>query len=181
MKHPGKTRPFLGPDGRVIPNSIAEIRYLRLGGLSQWVMIRGESLANPPLILLHGGPGFSEMRLFRRYNGPLERSFTVVYWDQRGAGKSFNSNIPKSSMTVEQFIADLDELVDTVRARVGKPKVAIFGHSWGSALGRCMLRASRRRSRRTSAADRLAIGRRASWRPMSGRLRKRSVSATPRH
>jgi pimeloyl-ACP methyl ester carboxylesterase len=135
MKHPGKTRPFLGPDGRVIPNSIAEIRYLRLGGLSQWVMVRGESLANPPLILLHGGPGFSEMRLFRRYNGPLERSFTVVYWDQRGAGKSFNSNIPKSSMTVEQFIADLDELVDTVRARVGKPKVAIFGHSWGSALG----------------------------------------------
>jgi pimeloyl-ACP methyl ester carboxylesterase len=163
MKHPGKTRPFLGPDGRVIPNSIAEIRYLRLGGLSQWVMVRGESLANPPLILLHGGPGFSEMRLFRRYNGPLERSFTVVYWDQRGAGKSFNSNIPKSSMTVEQFIADLDELVDTPRS------------------ARCMLRASRRRSRRTSAADRLAIGRRASWRPMSGRLRKRSVSATPRH
>jgi pimeloyl-ACP methyl ester carboxylesterase len=98
-------------------------------------MIRGESLANPLLILLHGGPGFSEMRLFRSYNGPLERSFTVVYWDQRGAGKSFNSNIPKSSMTVEQFIADLDELVDIVCARVGQPKVAIFGHSWGSALG----------------------------------------------
>jgi len=135
MKHPGKTQPFLGPDGRIIPNSIAEIRYLRLGGLSQWVMIRGESLANPPLILLHGGPGFSEMRLFRHYNGPLERSFTVVYWDQRGAGKSFNPHIPKSSMTVEQFITDLDELVDAVCARVGQPKVAIFGHSWGSVLG----------------------------------------------
>ena len=147
MKHPGKTRPFLGPDGRVIPNSIAEIRYLRLGGLSQWVMIRGESLANPPLILLHGGPGFSEMRLFRSYNGPLERSFTVVYWDQRGAGKSFNSNIPKSSMTVEQFIADLDELVDIVCARVGQPKVAIFGHSWGSALGPLYAARSRRRSK----------------------------------
>jgi pimeloyl-ACP methyl ester carboxylesterase len=38
-------------------------------------------------------------------------------------------------MTVEQFIADLDELVDIVCARVGQPKVAIFGHSWGSALG----------------------------------------------
>ena len=98
-------------------------------------MIRGESLANPPLILLHGGPGFTEMRLFRHFNAPLEKSFTVVYWDQRGAGKSFDRKIPKSSMTVEQFIADLDELVDAVCKRVGKKKVAIFGHSWGSALG----------------------------------------------
>src|SRR5260370_38861405 len=128
MKHPGKTRPFLGPDGRVIPNSIAEIRYLRLGGLSQWVMIRGESLANPPLILLHGGPGFSEMRLFRRYNGPLERRFTVVYWDQRGAGKSFNPNIPKSSRTVDRFSAVVDGLMETASVRVGKPKVGSLRH-----------------------------------------------------
>jgi pimeloyl-ACP methyl ester carboxylesterase len=98
-------------------------------------MIRGESLANPPLILLHGGPGFSEMRLFRHFNAPLEKSFTVVNWDQRGAGKSFGRKIPRSSMTVEQFIADLDELVEAVRKRLGTGKVAIFGHSWGSALG----------------------------------------------
>jgi pimeloyl-ACP methyl ester carboxylesterase len=135
MKHPGKTRPFLGQNGEVLPDSIAEIRYLRLGGVDQWVMIRGENRANPPLILLHGGPGLSEMRLFRTHNGPLEKSFTVIYWDQRGAGKSFDPRIPRSTMTVEQFIADLDELVDLLRARVGHAKVAIFGHSWGSALG----------------------------------------------
>jgi pimeloyl-ACP methyl ester carboxylesterase len=98
-------------------------------------MIRGKSLANPPLILLHGGPGFTETRLFRHFNAPLENRFTVVYWDQRGAGKSFERQIPRSSMTVEQFIADLDELVDAVCKRVGKNEVAIFGHSWGSALG----------------------------------------------
>src|SRR5580700_4192023 len=86
MKHLGKTPPFRGPDGKLVPGSVAEINYLRLGGLDQWVMIRGESSANPPLILLHGGPGFSEMRLFRHYNALLEKSFTVVYWDQRGAG-----------------------------------------------------------------------------------------------
>jgi pimeloyl-ACP methyl ester carboxylesterase len=95
----------------------------------------GESLTNPPLILLHGGPGFSETRLFRHFNAPLEKSFTVVYWDQRGTGKSFDTKIPRCSMTVERFIADLDELVDAVCNRVGKKKVAIFGHSWGSALG----------------------------------------------
>lgn len=135
MKHLGKTPPFRGPRGELVPGSIAEMNYLRLGGLDQWVMVRGESLANPPLILLHGGPGFTEMRLFRYFNAPLEKSFTVVYWDQRGTGKSFDRKIPRSSMTVAQFIADLDELVEAVRKRVGKDKVAIFGHSWGSALG----------------------------------------------
>jgi pimeloyl-ACP methyl ester carboxylesterase len=135
MRHRGRTRPFRTETGEIVPGSIAELGYPRLGGVGQWVMIRGESLTNPPLIHLHGGPGFSETRLFRHFNSPLERSFTVVYWDQRGAGKSFARNIPRSSMTVEQFIADLDELVDAVRTRVGQNKVAIFGHSWGSVLG----------------------------------------------
>lgn len=135
MKHLGKTPAFRGPNGEVLRDSIAEIRFLRLGGIDQWVMIRGENVANPLLILLHGGPGFPEMRLSRTFNAPLERDFTVVYWEQRGTGKSFNRTIPKSSMTVEQFIADLDELVDALRKRFGKDKVAIYGHSWGSALG----------------------------------------------
>ena len=135
MRHPGKTPPFRGLHGEVVPGSVAEIAYRRLGGLDQWVMIRGENVANPPLILLHGGPGFSETGFFRRFNAPLEKSFTVVYWDQRGAGKSFDRDIPRSSMTVEQFVSDLSELVDAVCERLGKTKVVIFGHSWGSAFG----------------------------------------------
>ena len=133
--HLGKTPPFRGPHGEVAPGSIAEVAYHRLGGLDQWVMIRGESVANPALILLHGGPGFSETGFFRHFNAPLEKSFTAVYWDQRGAGKSCDRTITRSSMTVEQFICDLDELVDAICQRLDKTKVAIFGHSWGSALG----------------------------------------------
>lgn len=66
---------------------------------------------------------------------PRSTTSTVVYWDQRGSGKSFDGKIPRSSMTAERFIADLDELVKVVCNRVGKRKAAIFGHSWGSALG----------------------------------------------
>lgn len=135
MRHRGSTPQFRTPTGEALPGSIAEIAYLRLGGLDQWVMIRGESLANPPLILLHGGPGLTETVFFRYFNAPLEKSFTVIYWDQRGAGKSFDRKIPRSSMTAEQFIRDLDELVDETRKCLGKDKVAIFGHSWGSVLG----------------------------------------------
>jgi pimeloyl-ACP methyl ester carboxylesterase/membrane protease YdiL (CAAX protease family) len=131
----GHTKPFRGPNGDRLPNSVAEAKYVRLGGVDQWVMIRGENIANPPLIVLHGGPGMSEMGFFRHWNAPLEHYFTVVHWDQRGTGKSFDRNIPRSSMTLEQFVADLDELVDIVRRRFGKEKVAILGHSWGSALG----------------------------------------------
>ena len=57
MKRLGRTRPFRTPRGEVVPGSIAEVAYLRLGGLDQWVMIRGENVDNPPLIFLHGGPG----------------------------------------------------------------------------------------------------------------------------
>ncbi|MHA7653555.1 alpha/beta fold hydrolase [Mycobacterium sp. ML4] len=135
MRNPGHTPPFRTATGQVLPGSIAEVGYHRLGGIDQWVMIRGASVTNPPLVHLHGGPGFSEMRLFRHFNAPLEEGFTVVSWDQRGAGKSFSPRIPRSSMTVQQFIADLDALVDLVRARLGFAKVVIFGHSWGSALG----------------------------------------------
>jgi pimeloyl-ACP methyl ester carboxylesterase len=135
MKRVGKTPPFADDRGEIPPNSIAEVQYLKLGGLDQWVMIRGERVSNPALILLHGGPGLSETSFFRHYNAALEKSFTVVYWDQRGAGKSFDHGIPRASMTVARFLEDLDELVDAVCTRLGKKKVTIFGHSWGSALG----------------------------------------------
>jgi pimeloyl-ACP methyl ester carboxylesterase len=135
MRHAGKTPPFRGPRGEPIPGSIAEARYLQIGGIDQWVLIRCERASSPPLVLLHGGPGMSETSFFRCCNAALEKAFTVVYWDQRGAGKSYDRKIPTASMTVEQFISDLDELITYVRRRVGTSTVTIFGHSWGSALG----------------------------------------------
>lgn len=135
MKCLGTTPPFRNQDGEILPTSIAEISYVRLGGFDQWVMIRGENIANPILILLHGGPGFPEMRLFRTFNAALELHYTVVYWMQRGTSKSFDRRMPSSSLTIEQFITDLNELVDLVRKRFGKEDVALYGHSWGSVLG----------------------------------------------
>jgi pimeloyl-ACP methyl ester carboxylesterase len=136
-KFTGTTPLFLGPDGRPLPHSVAEARYLNLGGVDQWVMMRGANTeSNPILILLHGGPGISETTLWRYFNSlALEQVFTVVYWDQRGSGKSYDPTVNKETMTVQQFIQDLDELVDTVLHRFEKKQVVIFGHSWGSVLG----------------------------------------------
>jgi proline iminopeptidase len=115
--------------------AVEERGFLTLGGIPQWVAVHGVDGANPVLVVLHGGPGMPETPLLRHFNGELERIFTVVYWDQRGAGRTYNKNTPPESMTVERFVADLDELVDHVRAKLRKDTVVVLGHSWGSALG----------------------------------------------
>lgn len=130
-----RTEPFRDEAGRVIPGSIATMEDLTIGGIPQRVWLRGLSRDAPILVLLHGGPGASESALFRRYDAALERRFLVVYWDQRGAGRSFSGDIPPGSMTIDRFVADLDELVDQLRARFGARRVALLGHSWGSAIG----------------------------------------------
>ena len=116
-------------------SGISESSFVTLGGIPQWVEVRGADVSNPVLIALHGGPGMPETALLRHFNGALENVFTVVYWEQRGAGKSFSKTIAPESMTIDRFVRDLDELVDRVRARLSKDKVVLLGHSWGSALG----------------------------------------------
>jgi pimeloyl-ACP methyl ester carboxylesterase len=129
------THPFTDAKGRVVPGSTATMEMLPIGGISQSVWFRGVNTRNPVLILLHGGPGASESALFRHYDAELEHHFLVVYWEQRGAGRSYHSDIPRDSMTLAQFERDLDELVDLVRQRFGQRRVILLAHSWGTELG----------------------------------------------
>lgn len=129
------TEPFTGASGVPIPGSVATMESVDINGVPQRLWFRGVDTSAPALILLHGGPGASESALFRHYNAELERHFLVVYWDQRGAGRSYSSDIPPSSMTISQFERDLDAVVDLVRRRFHKDKVVLLGHSWGAVLG----------------------------------------------
>lgn len=130
-----RTPLFRDPSGKFASGSIAEAGAWTIGGIDQWVMIRGRDAGNPLLVILHGGPGSSETALFRAFNADLEGAFTVVYWDQRGAGRSYAKSIPPESMTVDRFVADLDELVETLLKRFARRQVVLLGHSWGSVLG----------------------------------------------
>ena len=106
-----------------------------IGGVEQRLWFRGINVDNPAVILLHGGPGASEAALFRHFNSELENEFLMVYWEQRGTGRSYRSSIPPESMTIDQFVRDLDEVVELVRNRYNKHRVVLLGHSWGSAIG----------------------------------------------
>ncbi len=113
---------------------IGSIEKVRLGGLDQWIQIRGEDRSKPILLFLHGGPGFPQMP-FAHLNADLEKHFVVVHWDQRGAGKSYSSAIPDDAMKVDQFVADTRELTQLLLQRFGAEKCYLVAHSWGSLFG----------------------------------------------
>ena len=129
------TEPFRAADGSIVAGSIATMETATIGGIRQQLWFRGRDRRAPVLLLLHAGPGVSESVLFRHYDAPLEERFLVAYWEQRGAGRSYDPSVPPQSMTIAQFLSDLDEVVDVIRRRFGKDTVVLAGHSWGSVLG----------------------------------------------
>ncbi len=131
---PQKTTPFVDADGKVLKNSIAEIIDVEINGVMQRLLIRGENLSNPILLHLHGGPGGPDRPLMNKNNN-LEDIFTVCYWDQRGAGASYSSEISIESMNQDQIIKDGLELSKYLLNRFEKEKLYLEAHSWGTLFG----------------------------------------------
>jgi len=118
-----------------VEGGIDSLEPVVLGGVAQWLLIRGEDSSRPVLLFVHGGPGSADMLFARRFDGDLVREFVVVHWDQRGAGKSYRTSIPQSEMTREHYISDLKELAENLLQRFGSRSIYLVGHSWGSEIG----------------------------------------------
>ena len=118
---------------KVVPESIASLQKISIGGQDQWLLIRGRSVNNPVLLFLHGGPGETEWPFVRHYNSKLEEYFIIVYWEQRGAGKTYTSKT--KNMNVAQFVKDTHDVIQFLRKQFNQDKVFIIGHSWGSLIG----------------------------------------------
>lgn len=131
----GSTLPIRDNKGNIIPNSIATLEKVKLGGMQQWILIRGEDISNPVLLWLHGGPGSSQMPVAHNFDKRLEKEFIVVHWDQRGAGKSNPPDFREETMTFEQFVSDAHQLTQYLKRYLNKQKVYLIGHSWGTQLG----------------------------------------------
>lgn len=109
---------------------IEEAKYLSIGGIDQWVTIRGDDASKPVLFLIHGGPGDVQSPFVSVY-APYEREFVLVQWDERGAGRTFAKN-GAAGVSLEKQIADGIDLSEQLRKRFPKQKLILFGHSWGS-------------------------------------------------
>jgi pimeloyl-ACP methyl ester carboxylesterase len=116
-----------------VPGSLSERVRVPINGADQGMIITSRNVANPVLLFLHGFamPGFF---LNDDYPTGLENEFTVCWWEQRGAGLSYDAASP-ATMTVEQFIADTIAVTNYLRQRFHVNKIYLMGHSWGSFIG----------------------------------------------
>jgi pimeloyl-ACP methyl ester carboxylesterase len=117
--------------------SIYHFEMLRIEGVKHAVLIRGRDRTNPVMIFLHGGPGFPLFPFEPKSETmvKMEEMYTMVYWEQRGTGKSFSRSIPRESMSIEQFVEDTRQVTEYALALSGQEKVFVWGHSWGSNIG----------------------------------------------
>jgi pimeloyl-ACP methyl ester carboxylesterase len=119
------------------PRGIDEAAFVPLGGIEQWVTIRGQDRANPVLLFLHGGPGDVTNPWSFALFAPWEEHFTVVQWDQRGAGRTLRKSGPgvAPTLTVERLAQDGVELAEYLRRHLAKDRIYLVAHSFGSIIG----------------------------------------------
>lgn len=128
------------PASRSPPAPIAEAQFVTLGGLEQWVTVRGQSSDNPVLLLVHGGPADVQSAFVEDY-APYEREFVLVQWDQRGAGKTYGNNGPATpDLTLERLVQDGIELAEHLQRRFPGNELVVMGHSFGTAIATEMVR-----------------------------------------
>lgn len=132
---PGRLTPLTDRYGNPIVGSLSERVFVKINGIRQGMFIQSVDTNNPVLLLLHGGPGLPTFFLNTTHPTGLEKHFTLVWWEQRGAGISFSTKIPKETMTIDQMIGDTICVSNYLRARFNKEKIYLLGHSWGSFLG----------------------------------------------
>ena len=135
IRSTGKVRVFMDQEGNVMPNSLSEKVFVEINGSRQGMFIQSENMDNPVLLILHGGPGMPEYFLTGKYPTGLEKNFTVVWWDQRGAGLSYDKDIKLEELTLKQYIEDTIAVTNYLRERFSKEKIYLLAHSFGTYIG----------------------------------------------
>ena len=123
---------LLGGGVQAQTKRVEEASFVTIGGIDQWVTIRGDDSRKPVLLLLHGGPGDVQSPFVSIY-APYEKDFVLVQWDERGAGQTFAKN-GVAGVSLEKLVADGIDLAQQLRRRFPGQKLIVLGHSWGSLI-----------------------------------------------
>jgi pimeloyl-ACP methyl ester carboxylesterase len=132
-----QTNEYSPPTVTASVESIDEGMFVAINGLEQWIAIRGDDKSNPVLLWVHGGPGGGggsfAMPMFREW----ERDYTVVQWDQPGAGATFakNGEAGLKNLTIDRITDDGIAVAEYLQQRLGVDKILLMGISWGSIIG----------------------------------------------
>lgn len=114
---------------------INESMYVEINGTKQWINIYGEDIDNPILLYLHGGPGSSTSDIDYAFTRKWADVYTVVTWDQRNCGKSYDKEQNSIELTRNLFMGDGREITEFLLDYMEKDKITILGHSWGTLYG----------------------------------------------
>lgn len=118
-----------------IGGKINSSETVEIGGIKQWITLKGEDDHAPVLLFLHGGPGNSAISYADRFTKELQKHFVVVQWDQRESGQTRVLNTSDHSLTVSLFVSDAIALIEYLTVKFSQPKIYLVGHSWGGYLG----------------------------------------------
>jgi len=115
--------------------AIDSLEAIQARGTTQWIRVRGADASNPVLLLVQQGPGLPMINEARRFGSllGLEQAFTVIYWDQRGCGRSLRVREDRAGISLERMAGDTVSLLDFLRDRFGG-KTYVAGFSFGAAL-----------------------------------------------
>jgi pimeloyl-ACP methyl ester carboxylesterase len=117
------------PDGGINESMLVDIN-----GTQQWINIYGQDKDNPVLLYLHGGPGSATSHLDYAFTRKWSDVYTVVTWDQRNCGKSYDTS-KTDTITADIMMQDGKEMTEYLLDYMGKEKITLLGHSWGSLFG----------------------------------------------
>lgn len=109
--------------------------FLDINGTKQFVAVRAAKPDLPLLLYVHGGPGDAALPLVLKYNQQLAEGYTLIIWEQRGAGKSYYPFKDDEVLTLNTFVEDLHQLVNIMLKRFNQKQLTLVGHSWGSVIG----------------------------------------------
>jgi pimeloyl-ACP methyl ester carboxylesterase len=127
---------FAGIRKASLANGVDEAGYRRIGGIDQWVTVRGRHKDAPLLLFLHGGPGFTSTPTSYFETAGWQEYFLVAEWDQRGAGKTLARAPDKQgTLTIERMLDDAEAVAADLRKRYHRKTIVLMGHSWGTVLG----------------------------------------------
>lgn len=134
-----KSREIIADLNRIVaPEGVQEQYKTRIGGVDQWINVRGQDRANPIILFVHGGPASPLIPTMWQFQRPIEEFFTVVNYDQRVSGKTFREDSSEAlgeTLKIERYVDDAIEIAEYVKQRYGKRKLVLAGHSWGTIVG----------------------------------------------
>ena len=124
----------LSVNRRTPSRGINESMYVDINGSKQWISIYGKDKDNRVLLYLHGGPGASTSLYDYAFTRKWSDVYTVVTWDQRGCGKSYDKSHPET-ITADIMMQDGKAMTEFLRDYLQVEKITLLGHSWGSYFG----------------------------------------------